>query len=81
MNETNKMFNIIHQNCKEKQMQRKVAEIEKEKNSKKREYKNIAILVVLTLAVITLFFVHQEREIKNCMDQGGSEAFCRYAGE
>lgn len=81
MNETKKMMDIIHQNCKKKQLERKLSKMENEKNLKKREYKSIAILLILAIAVITLGILYNEKQIKNCMELGGSENFCRYAGE
>ena len=38
-------------------------------------------LVIIVLAIIALGIAHNEYEIKNCMADGYSENFCRYAGE
>ena len=81
MNETKKMMDIIHQNCKKKQLERKLSKMENEKNLKKRERKYIALFIIALIGFIAVFTLYNEKQVKNCMELGGSENFCRYAGE
>ena len=39
------------------------------------------IIALLIISVLTLLHNFNENEIKNCMEAGFSENFCRYAGE
>lgn len=81
MNEDQKMLEIIHKNCKQEQEKREISKTENDKNRKKRERRLIFILVFLFIAMIVSFVIYNEQEVKNCMDSGMSENFCRYAGE
>ena len=81
MKETERMMNIIHANCKRKQL----AKMENEKNIQKREKKQrrieligLAIILITTLVIIGIF---TNKQVKGCMEQGGTYEFCRYAGE
>lgn len=46
-----------------------------------KEKKEMIILALLGIAILTALHVYREKEIKNCMADGFSENFCRYAGE
>lgn len=41
----------------------------------------IVIIALIGLILIILGIVHNEVEIRNCIESGQSEKFCRYAGE
>ena len=43
--------------------------------------KSKMILILILLAVIILGNKYNERQIKNCIEAGHSENYCRYAGE
>ena len=81
MKETERMMNIIHTNCKRKQL----ANMEKEENCKKREKKQqrrtLVILAILFVATLVILGIYTNKQVKGCMDQGNSYEFCRYAGE
>ena len=74
MSETKKMMEIIHKNRNR---------VYKE-NLKKENKKNIAVIVMALIGIaliITFSYKYNERQVKNCMETGKSENFCRYAGE
>ena len=81
MNESEKMLEIIHKNCKKEQEKMRLKKEVNEKK-KKRFFKLKAILlIILFIAIVVSFISYNEKEVKNCMDSGNSENFCRYAGE
>lgn len=80
MNETKKMMEIIHQNCKKEQGKRAISKMENKKNLKIRAFE-IVCLIVAILTIAVCYCRYNEKQIKNCMELGGSENFCRYAGE
>ena len=81
MNEDEKMLEIIHENCKKEQNKREVRESIKQKKEKNRRRIELICLVVAFIVILILGCMYNERQVKNCMEQGGSENFCRYAGE
>ena len=80
MKETEKMLDIIHKNCKAKQIERE-EEIAKKENKKNRNKKEIVILIIILAIVLGLIGIFNRHNLQSCMDQGGSYEFCRYAGE
>lgn len=77
MSETKKMLEIIHQN-------RNKVYKENLKKEKKENKKSIALIVMALIGIVlilTLSYRYNERQVKNCMETGKSETFCRYAGE
>ena len=85
MKETEKMFNVIHDNRKKVYDQKIEAEEEARKKEKKETRKNnikrIFIGFILTTLIVSLAYLFNEKEIRNCMEDGYSENFCRFAGE
>ena len=79
MKETDKMLEIIHENCRKQKVAKFEREVAKKENHKKRIL--ITVLVVAFIAVLVMFDKYNESQIKNCMEAGHSENFCRYAGE
>lgn len=75
MKETDKMLEIIHNNCKKQKQITKKAEQKKERN---KWLIGLLVVGVIILAVMTLY---NEKQISNCIESGKSETFCRYAGE
>ena len=75
MKETDKMLEIIHNNCKKQKQIIKKAEQKKERN---KWLIGLLVVGVIILAVMTLY---NEKQISNCIESGKSETFCRYAGE
>lgn len=81
MNESEKMLDIIHENCKKEQNKREIKEAKKEKKEKRNRRIELICLAVAFVVILILGCMYKERQVKNCMEQGGSENFCRYAGE
>lgn len=81
MNESDKMLEIIHENCRKEREKRNISKIENKKNLHKGDKKLMFILVFLFIAMLVSFVIYNEKSIKNCMKTGRSEIFCRYAGE
>ena len=81
MKETEKMLDIIHKNRNKIYNERQAKE-EKEKKEDKR-FKVILTIgcLVAMLLVGVVACKYTERQVKNCMESGKSETFCRYAGE
>ena len=77
MNESQKMLNIIHNNCKKEQ--ERIATMEK--NNKKRDIKTIVFLIIGILITLTLIGLINKHNLETCIKNGGTETFCRYAGE
>lgn len=81
MKETEKMLEIIHKHRNEVYQQNKA----KEEQEKKLDKKFKVILTISCLVAIMLVGIvackYTERQVKNCMESGKSETFCRYAGE
>ena len=75
MNESKKMLEIIHENHRKQRM------INKKVEQKKKRNKFLVLGIVAAVVVIALGFMYNERQVKNCMESGLSENFCRYAGE
>lgn len=75
MKETDKMLEIIHNNCKKQKQITKKVEQKKERN---KWLIGLLVVGVIILAVMTLY---NEKQISNCIESGKSETFCRYAGE
>ena len=75
MNESEKMLEIIHKNHKMKQLENRKVE-QKQKRNKFLVFGIIAAIVILVAG-----FMYNEKQISNCMNDGFSESFCRYAGE
>jgi predicted nucleic acid-binding Zn ribbon protein len=85
-------MNAIHENYRntrmENNMNRQLEEISNKENeiSKKAKEKrtNLLMMIALILIVFAVFFLgtkYNEEQIKDCMESGSSETFCRFAGE
>ena len=72
MKESKEMLEIIHKNHKKEQKRRK---------EKKQRRIEIILLSLLGIAILTALHIYTEKQVKNCMADGYSENFCRYAGE
>lgn len=81
MNESKKMLEIIHENCRKEQRKLRAAEIKEEKKEKNHRRIEIICMVAALVMLIVLGHLYNEHSIKGCMEKGGSETFCRYAGE
>lgn len=81
MNETKKMFEAIHQN-RNKIYNERIAKEEKEKKEDKKfkVFLTIGCLIAITLVVLAIG-KYNEEQVKGCIEKGGNETFCRYAGE
>lgn len=79
MNESQKMLNIIHNNCKKEQD--RVAKMENKKSRKKRDIKGIIILIILLALILGIIALINKHNLETCIKNGGSETFCKYAGE
>ena len=79
MSETNKMFDIIHENRK-KVYSEKIKK-DKKKEVHKKSIRGVAIGLIAITIIITLIYAFNEREVGRCIEAGHSEEFCRYAGE
>lgn len=86
--EEEKVLNKIHEQNKKAymnlQMEKQLQEIVQKENQRKENRKNIFLKVVLAVAVIaiiTLGYMYNEKEVSRCMEAGNNETFCRYAGE
>ena len=75
MKETDKMLEIIHNNCK------KQKQITKKEEQKKERNKLLIGLLVVGVIILTVMTLYNEKQISNCIESGKSEMFCRYAGE
>lgn len=38
-------------------------------------------LLIAMLIIMTLAYIYNEKQIDNCIKEGGDEVFCRYGGE
>ena len=81
MNETNKMMNIIHDNCKKEKAIRQIQKEIKNKKEKQAKRKEMICLLVAMVVVLVLLGIYTNKQVKDCMDDGYSETFCKYAGE
>lgn len=77
MSESEKMLQIIHENRKRVYKNN----LKHEKKENKRNILIIAIALITAAAVIYLGVRYNERQVSSCMEAGGSENYCRYAGE
>lgn len=79
MKETKEMLEIIHNNRNKVYQENVKANIKKEK--KQRNIKAIIICIAALTLLGILAYNFNEKQVKNCMEDGYSETFCRYAGE
>lgn len=90
--EEQKVLNKIHEQNKREymniQMSRQLEEIAKKESQfsklESQRKKTILLKVLLGIAIITIIFLgfkYNEKQVSNCMKEGNSETFCRYAGE
>lgn len=81
MKESEKMLEIIHVNCRKEQQKLRQKEIKQEKKEKNHKRIEMTCLIVAFIMLIILGHLYNEKSVKGCMEKGGSETFCRYAGE
>ena len=81
MKETEKMLEIIHENCKRKQERELIKAKKQEKKEKKNKRIELIVMGIALIAVIILGHLYNEKSVKGCMEAGHTENFCRYAGE
>lgn len=81
MNESKKMLEIIHNNCKQEREIRQVKEELKNKKEKRARRIELTIIVVALIGLLTVYGLYKDKQVKDCMSGGYSETFCRYAGE
>ena len=82
------LMNAIHENYENLRMNRnmdkQLREIKKREKEKKEKRTILFTKIALVVALIIVVFLgvkYNEKEIKNCMEAGYNEEFCRYAGE
>ena len=75
MKETDKMLEIIHNNCK------KQKQITKKENQRKECNKWLMRILVVGVIILAIMTFYNEKQINDCIESGKSETFCRYAGE
>ena len=75
--EDKKMLEIIHENCKKEQIRRSVSK----KQQNKKDIKTIIFLIIGILITLTLIALINKHNLDTCINNGGSETFCRYGGE
>ncbi len=81
MKETEKMLEIIHENCKRKQERELIKAKKQEKKEKNHRRLELVVMGIALIAVIILGHLYNEKSVKGCMEAGHTENFCRYAGE
>lgn len=86
--ETQKIMNAIHNNWLKKKQENEVKERKQEAARKKKEQKEkrqdrvwLISLVFIMAVMLILFGIWEDKHVKDCMEKGHSETFCRYAGE
>ena len=81
MKETEKMLEIIHENCKRKQERELIKAQKQEKKEKNQRRIELIVMGIALITVIILGHLYNEKSVKGCMESGHTENFCRYAGE
>ena len=81
MKESEKMLEIIHANCRKEQEKLRAREEKKARKEKNHRRIELICLVSAFIAVLFLGYLYNEHSVKGCIEKGGSENFCRYAGE
>lgn len=86
--ETQKIMNGIHNNwlkkrqeIEAKEKQQEVARKKKEEKEKRQERFWLISLVFAMIVILVLYGIWNNKQVKDCMEKGHSETFCRYAGE
>lgn len=83
-----KLMNAIHENHKDALMDyqinsqlKAIARKESERKEKRTKRLMAIVLVIATIGIIFLGAKYNEKQVKNCMEAGHDETFCRYDGE
>ena len=86
--ETQKIMNAIHNNWLKKRqeketIERKQAAARKKIEQKEKRQEKVWLLSLVFIMIVTLilFGIWENKNVKDCMKEGYSETFCRYAGE
>ncbi len=87
-NDEEKLMNAIHNNCKiaklERENKQKMLKFAKKENQRKEKRTNFVIKLALAVILLGIVFIgvsYNEKQVKDCIDSGRSEMFCRLAGE